>query len=288
MEPRFGADFSGVRVHTGGEAVQMNRELGAQAFTHGSDVYFGAGKSPGNNELTAHELTHVVQQMGAVQAKSISNQLQSKYDKEVLQPIGDEGYRIAVAPELEVESEHLEREADVVAEHVIKSSDQAPPATRIQNLSKSHRVSPAIQRMRVPLPRSIPLCGRNLTHIDIEAPRSRDLQPCLPPGVPVTRINIVGRQVSSATTGKGRQVFNLHVGYYKDPATGRFCGIVDDSQECIAPRCKSLGCFPTRQEVIDAIKDFLISVLQFLGSVLYVIIAIILGLLLRRPIPAPI
>ncbi|MBE9127038.1 MULTISPECIES: eCIS core domain-containing protein [unclassified Coleofasciculus] len=62
MEPRFGADFSGVRVHTGSEAVQMNRELGAQAFAHGSDVYFGAGKSPGNNELTAHELTHVVQQ----------------------------------------------------------------------------------------------------------------------------------------------------------------------------------------------------------------------------------
>lgn len=64
MEPRFGADFSQVRVHTGSEAVQMNRELGAQAFTHGSDVYFGAGKSPGNNELTAHELTHVVQQTG--------------------------------------------------------------------------------------------------------------------------------------------------------------------------------------------------------------------------------
>ena len=67
MEPRFGADFSSVRVHTGGEAVQMNRELGAQAFTHGSDVYFGAGKEPGNNELTAHELTHVVQQTGVVQ-----------------------------------------------------------------------------------------------------------------------------------------------------------------------------------------------------------------------------
>ena len=65
MEPRFGADFSAVRVHTGGEAVQMNRQLGAQAFAHGSDVYFGAGKSPGNNELMAHELTHVVQQTGA-------------------------------------------------------------------------------------------------------------------------------------------------------------------------------------------------------------------------------
>ncbi|MHC5594881.1 MAG: eCIS core domain-containing protein, partial [Nostoc sp.] len=43
MEPRFDADFSFVRVHTDSEAVQMNRELGAQAFTHGSDVYYGAG-----------------------------------------------------------------------------------------------------------------------------------------------------------------------------------------------------------------------------------------------------
>ncbi|MFN6517255.1 MAG: DUF4157 domain-containing protein [Nostoc sp. CreGUA01] len=69
MEPRFGADFSQVRVHTNSEAVQMNRELGAQAFTHGSDVYFGQGKAPGNNELTAHELTHVVQQTGSVQRR---------------------------------------------------------------------------------------------------------------------------------------------------------------------------------------------------------------------------
>ncbi|WP_310485125.1 DUF4157 domain-containing protein, partial [Chamaesiphon sp. VAR_48_metabat_403] len=69
MEPRFGADFSGVRVHTGSDAVQMNRGVNAQAFAHGSDIYFGAGKSPGNNELTAHELTHVIQQTGGVQTK---------------------------------------------------------------------------------------------------------------------------------------------------------------------------------------------------------------------------
>ncbi|MBW4448471.1 MAG: DUF4157 domain-containing protein [Spirirestis rafaelensis WJT71-NPBG6] len=69
MEPRFGVDFSNVKVHTDGEAVQMSRELGAQAFTYGSDVYFGVGKSPGNNELMAHELTHVVQQVGGVQRK---------------------------------------------------------------------------------------------------------------------------------------------------------------------------------------------------------------------------
>lgn len=65
MESRFGADFSSVQVHTDGAAAQMNKELGAQAFAHGSDIYYGAGKLPAKDELTAHELTHVVQQTGA-------------------------------------------------------------------------------------------------------------------------------------------------------------------------------------------------------------------------------
>ena len=64
MEPRFGVDFSHVRVHTGSDAIQMNQAVGAQAFTHGSDIYFGAEHSPNNLDLTAHELTHVVQQTG--------------------------------------------------------------------------------------------------------------------------------------------------------------------------------------------------------------------------------
>ncbi|MEJ2212092.1 MAG: DUF4157 domain-containing protein, partial [Anaerolineae bacterium] len=68
MEPRFGADFGGVRVHTGGDAVQLTQHVQAQAFTHGQDVYFGAGKyNPGTDagkHLLAHELTHVVQQTG--------------------------------------------------------------------------------------------------------------------------------------------------------------------------------------------------------------------------------
>jgi hypothetical protein len=74
MEPRFGADFSGVRVHTGSDAVQMNRGVNAQAFAHGQDIYFGAGKLPGKDALTAHELTHVVQQIGEIRTK-LSNHL---------------------------------------------------------------------------------------------------------------------------------------------------------------------------------------------------------------------
>lgn len=69
MSATFGADFSGVRVHTGGSAVQMNKELNAQAFTHGNDIYFNQGKydttSNSGKHLLAHELTHTVQQGGA-------------------------------------------------------------------------------------------------------------------------------------------------------------------------------------------------------------------------------
>ena len=71
MEPRFGADFSGVRLHSGGEAAQMNADLRAQAFTHGQDIYLGAGaEAPGSkagNLLLAHELAHTIQQTGNVQ-----------------------------------------------------------------------------------------------------------------------------------------------------------------------------------------------------------------------------
>ncbi|MGH2396162.1 MAG: eCIS core domain-containing protein [bacterium] len=66
MEPRFGVDFGEVRVHADAEALSMTEAVGAQAFTHGRDVYFGAGHSPAELALTAHELTHVVQQAGAM------------------------------------------------------------------------------------------------------------------------------------------------------------------------------------------------------------------------------
>ena len=63
---KIGADFSSVKVHTDSNAIQMNRELGARAFTHGNDIYFNSGEyNPSKSEgkhLLAHELTHVVQQ----------------------------------------------------------------------------------------------------------------------------------------------------------------------------------------------------------------------------------
>ncbi|HEX5839271.1 MAG TPA: DUF4157 domain-containing protein, partial [Anaerolineales bacterium] len=67
-EPRFGMDFSDVRLHTDASAANASKELNAQAFTHGQDIYFGTGShqpgTPRGQQLLAHELTHVVQQSG--------------------------------------------------------------------------------------------------------------------------------------------------------------------------------------------------------------------------------
>ena len=69
MEPRFGNDFSTVRVHSDATAEQSARDVSAHAYTVGHNIVFGAGRfEPGTHEgrrLLAHELTHVVQQGGA-------------------------------------------------------------------------------------------------------------------------------------------------------------------------------------------------------------------------------
>jgi hypothetical protein len=68
MESALDADFSGVRVHTDGQADALNQALSARAFTTGQDIFFKQGEyRPGmstGQELLAHELTHVVQQTG--------------------------------------------------------------------------------------------------------------------------------------------------------------------------------------------------------------------------------
>ncbi|HET7461541.1 MAG TPA: DUF4157 domain-containing protein [Longimicrobium sp.] len=80
MEPRFGAGFGGVRIHTGASADVAARSVGARAYTVGNHVVFGAGQyTPGNDagkRLLAHELTHVVQQGGAAESRGAVQRLQ--------------------------------------------------------------------------------------------------------------------------------------------------------------------------------------------------------------------
>jgi hypothetical protein len=68
MEPRFGFDFSGVRIHDGPQAAESARAVNALAYTHGRNIVFNAGQyapvSDRGRHLLAHELAHVVQQSG--------------------------------------------------------------------------------------------------------------------------------------------------------------------------------------------------------------------------------
>jgi len=68
FEPRFGADFSRVRLHHDALAARSAAAIGAKAYTVGADIVFGAGRyQPGSSagqRLLAHELAHVVQQGG--------------------------------------------------------------------------------------------------------------------------------------------------------------------------------------------------------------------------------
>jgi hypothetical protein len=108
MEPKLGADLSGVRVHTGNKSADAAKSYGARAFTVGSDVHFNAGQfKPGTKEgdkLLAHELTHVVQgQKSGVQRKEEE---------------GDAGKEGAEGKNVSEGHEPAEKEADAVADEV--------------------------------------------------------------------------------------------------------------------------------------------------------------------------
>jgi hypothetical protein len=121
MEPAFGADFSGVRVHANAGADALNRSLSARAFTTGQDIFFRQGAyNPGSSsgrELLAHELTHVVQQNGDhVQRKLTVGQPGDRYEQEAdqvaqaimqqeQQPVQRESEEVLVHRQVEEEEE---------------------------------------------------------------------------------------------------------------------------------------------------------------------------------------
>ena len=115
MEPRFGHDFSQVRVHTDPRAGESAEAVNAQAYTVGRDVVFAPGQyqptTEAGNAVLAHELSHVVQQedVAGHAASTISHP-----------------------------SDSSEREADVVAGTVLRNEavtlNQSPSAA-IQTLT---------------------------------------------------------------------------------------------------------------------------------------------------------
>lgn len=61
LEETLGANLKDVKIHTGGNAADISKSLGAKAFAVGSDIYFSKPADAGNVKLVAHEVIHVLQ-----------------------------------------------------------------------------------------------------------------------------------------------------------------------------------------------------------------------------------
>lgn len=101
MEQSFGTGFSSVRIHTDAAATRLNAELGARAFTIGSDIAFAAGQyRPGTlpgDALIAHELAHTLQQSAGMPNTSngiADRELERQADRAAVAAVaGREGIR---------------------------------------------------------------------------------------------------------------------------------------------------------------------------------------------------
>jgi Domain of unknown function (DUF4157)/Protein-glutamine gamma-glutamyltransferase len=80
FEPRFGRDFSNVKVHTDSVAAKSAQSINALAYTTGNNIVFNSGQyspdSDSGKKLMAHELTHVVQQGGGKSSGSVQRQIE--------------------------------------------------------------------------------------------------------------------------------------------------------------------------------------------------------------------
>ncbi len=144
METGFSTDFSGVRVHQGADAVAMNRDLKAQAFTHGKDVFFNSGKyepeSVRGKMLLAHELTHVVQQ-GAAEQKLPESEVKQNNAKRN-DPLAEPSDKQTKALEQENAEKLKASEPELSQTSVVKSEQQAA-GSEVESASKSSVASEA-------------------------------------------------------------------------------------------------------------------------------------------------
>jgi hypothetical protein len=158
MEPRFGADFSHVRIHTGEGAATLSRQLGAQAFTVGGHVYFGQDRfrpeSSEGRELIAHELTHTIQQGAAIQQSTAARRsedlpiVEQASPKDAAAAASDGGKRmfrtsdgkmVELPPDLTAEeAARLESEAKA-AEKRLGKGPPPKPVPDVKKLSKKEK-----------------------------------------------------------------------------------------------------------------------------------------------------
>lgn len=163
LEPRFGHDFSQVRVYADAEAAESAQAVQADAYTVGNNVVFGPGQyapqTTSGRQLLAHELSHTLQQ-GAVSPTiphrlmvgASSNQFEQEADTAstaVLKGTVETSPRVsAAAPQLQRQHEAVEvekRQQGNDAEQV-KDKDEAAKREDVPWLGQIHNTWSAALR----------------------------------------------------------------------------------------------------------------------------------------------
>jgi len=150
FEPRFGHDFSRVRVHADAEAAKSASAVDALAYTVGEHIVFKAGRydplSMEGRRLLAHELTHVLQQ-GEVRHRAVVGR---PVDSAI-----NEGSGALAQPRLEIgePDDQFEREADHIADRIMNcatASVAVPsaegPVAAPKGITQAPVVRPRLQR----------------------------------------------------------------------------------------------------------------------------------------------
>ncbi len=141
MESRLGRDFGGVRIRADSAADSSARSLNALAYTIGQNIVFQkdayAPSTSAGQKLIAHELVHVAQQSAGGQAEASDR---SNQGPELAAKSAKVSAPIMRAPAISAPHDPAEREADTVAERVMRGDNvhhvTAVPAATI------HRAPP--------------------------------------------------------------------------------------------------------------------------------------------------
>ncbi len=143
MEGRFNADFSQVHVHTDSTAVQLSSQVNAQAFTHGSNIYFNSGKynpaTESGKHLLAHELTHTIQQgkSKSVQPFLSTSVQRNAEEKEIQTKQEDKEEEIQRAEEETEVQRAAEQDEEIQAKEEAGSQSVRPELRRAAAFAKS-------------------------------------------------------------------------------------------------------------------------------------------------------
>jgi len=151
FEPRFGHDFSKVRVHVDSTAAESARAVNALAYTVAPHVVFGAGRhapsTRSGRELLAHELTHVVQQKNSPDPTSLRLGSASDPREREAESVAARAMSVGAPVSLQQASGLIQRQAD---HSVASSSAQNQPATEAASAPARPSSRSVVQRRMVP------------------------------------------------------------------------------------------------------------------------------------------